>query len=69
MKRKLQAIGVLLLLGAIKLPLEDRVTRDLRAQRLLHEPVSASALESLGQSGLAAVLGRGRGLVAGILQP
>lgn len=68
MKRKLQAIGVLLLLGAIKLPLEDRVTRDLRAQRLLHEPVSASALESLGQSGLAAVLGGGRGLVACILQ-
>lgn len=68
MKRKLQALAVLLILGVVKLPLEQRVTRDLRAARLIDEPVSVSAVESMGQSGLAAILGGVRGLVASMLQ-
>jgi hypothetical protein len=68
MKRKLQALVVLLVLGVVKLPLEQRVTRDLRAARLIDEPVSVSAVESMGQSGLAAILGGVRGLVASMLQ-
>lgn len=68
MKRKLQALAVLLLLGAVKLPLEQRVTRDLRRARLIDEPVSVGAVESMGQSGLAAILGGVRGLVASMLQ-
>lgn len=68
MKRKLQALAVLLILGVVKLPLEQRVTRDLRTARLIDEPVSVSAVESMGQSGLAAILGGVRGLVASMLQ-
>lgn len=68
MKRKLQALGVLLLIGAAKLPLEQRVTAHLRAEHLLQEPVPVSAMESMGQSGLAAILGGLRGLVACVLQ-
>mgnify|MGYP000932247393 CR=1 FL=1 len=68
MKRKLQALAVLLILGAAKLPLEQRVTHDLRAARLLDDPVSVGTMESMGQSGLAAILGGVRGLVASMLQ-
>ena len=68
MKRKLQALGVLLLLGIVKLPLEQRVTAHLRAEHLLEEPISVGALESMGQSGMAGILGGLRGLVASILQ-
>ena len=68
MKRKLQALAVLLILGVVKLPLEQRVTHDLRTARLIDEPVSVSAVESMGQSGLAAILGGVRGLVASMLQ-
>ena len=68
MKRKLQALGVLLLMGVVKLPLEQRVTTDLRAQHLLDDPIEVNALESMGQSGFVAVLGGLRGLVASILQ-
>ncbi len=63
MRRKLQALGVLLILGVAKLPLEQRVTRELRAARLIDEPVPVGAVESMGQSGLAAILGGVRGLV------
>lgn len=68
MKRKLQALAVLVLLGVVKLPLEQRVTRELRAARLVDEPVSVSAVESMGQTGLAGILGGLRGLVASMLQ-
>lgn len=68
MKRKLQAIAVLLIFAAVKLPLEQRVTQDLRQQRLLEEPLRLSAVENFGQAGLAASLGGLRGLAAAILQ-
>ncbi len=68
MKRKLQALGVLLAMGVVKLPLEQHVTTNLRAQHLLDEPIEVSALESMGQSGMVGILGGLRGLVASILQ-
>ncbi len=68
MKRKLQALAVLLLMGVVKLPLEQRVTQNLRAVHLLEEPISSGAWVTMGQSGLAAVLGGLRGLFASILQ-
>lgn len=68
MKRKLQALAVLLIFGALKLPLEQHVTRELRAQKLVEEPLRLGVGENLGQAGLAASLGGLRGLVASILQ-
>ncbi|MBK8091320.1 MAG: hypothetical protein IPK32_04830 [Verrucomicrobiaceae bacterium] len=68
MKRKVQAICLLLLIGIVKLPLEQRATNHLRSARLLDDPVPVSALESMGQSGLTAILGGLRGLVASMLQ-
>lgn len=68
MKRKLQALGLLLLFGAVKLPLEQHVTRDLRQQKMLLEPLRLGVGENLGQAGLAASLGGLRGLAAAILQ-
>ncbi|MGV3661497.1 MAG: hypothetical protein ACO1TE_15015 [Prosthecobacter sp.] len=67
MKRPLQAIAVLVLFGAVKLPLEQRVTQDLRQMKLVEEPLRLGVEENLGQAGLAASLGGLRGLVASIL--
>ncbi|MFO1485032.1 MAG: hypothetical protein U1F71_16855 [Verrucomicrobiaceae bacterium] len=68
MKRKLQAIAVLVIFGAAKLPLEERVTRDLRQMQMLEEPLRLGVGEDLGQAGLAASLGGLRGLAACIFQ-
>jgi hypothetical protein len=68
MKRKIQALGVLLLMGAVKLPLEQRVTARLRAEHLIDEPVAAGKMQLMGQTGLTALLGGLRGLVASMLQ-
>ncbi len=67
MKRPLQAIAVLVLFGVVKLPLEERVTKDLRQMKLVDEPLRLGVGENLGQAGLAASLGGLRGLVASIL--
>lgn len=68
MKRNLQALAVLLLFGVVKLPLEQYVTHDLRAQRMLEEPIRLGVGEDLGQAGIAASLGGLRGLAACIFQ-
>jgi hypothetical protein len=68
MKRKLQAIAILLVFGALKLPLEQRVTHDLRAMKLVDEPLHLGVGEKMGQMGLAASLGGLRGLAASIFQ-
>jgi hypothetical protein len=68
MKRKLQAAAVLLVFGLVKLPLEQHVTRDLRAMHLVDEPLNLSTGENMGQMGLAASLGGLRGLAASIFQ-
>ena len=39
MKRELQAIAVLLVFGVAKLPLEQKITQDLRQQKMLEEPI------------------------------
>jgi len=67
MKRKLQALLVLLLLGVVKLPVEEAATRYLREARLLSLPVDMSVRDSIGQMGFAASLGGLRSLVASII--
>ncbi len=66
MKRKLQALIVLLLLGVVKLPVEEHATRSLRQQRLLSQPLNIGFWDNLGQVGFAASLGGLRSLVASI---
>jgi hypothetical protein len=68
MKRKLQAAAVLLIFGVAKLPLEQRVTHDLRQSQMLEEPIRLGVGENLGQAGIAASLGGLRGLAACIFQ-
>ncbi len=68
MKRELQAIAVLLVFGVVKLPLEQRVTADLRQAKMLEEPIRLGVGENLGQAGIAASLGGLRGLAACIFQ-
>lgn len=68
MKRKLQALAVILLFGVVKLPLERHVTHDLRQQKLLEEPIHLDMKEELGQAGLAAALGGLRGLAASMFE-
>lgn len=68
MKRKLQAIAVLLAFGVVKLPLEQKIARDLRQQKMLEEPIHLGVGEDLGQAGLAASLGGLRGLAACMFQ-
>lgn len=67
MKRNLQAMAVILLLGAIKLPLEQRATHSLRELKLLSPPPDSSLLANLGQAGMAGTLGGLRSLVASIM--
>jgi len=59
-------IVLFLLLGLVKLPLESRLTADLRAQKLLQTPPEFSLRESLSQMSFAAALGGLRSLVASI---
>lgn len=66
MKRKLQALAALLLLGALKLPLEETATAHLRAARLLTPPLDLSLRENFSQMSFAAALGGLRSLIASI---
>lgn len=66
MKRQLQALAVILVLGAGKLPVEEVATCYLREAGLLTKPISISLRESLGQASFAASLGGLRSLVASI---
>lgn len=66
MKRKLQALAVIILLGIIKLPVEESATRYLREHKLLSPPLDMSVRDNLGQMGFAASLGGLRSLVASI---
>lgn len=67
MKRKLQALLVILLLGIVKLPVEEAATSYLRQHRLLSPPPDMGVRDSIGQMGFAASLGGLRSLVASIL--
>lgn len=66
MKRRLQALAIFLLFGAVKLPVEEAATAHLRAAKLLTKPISISLRENLGQASFAASLGGLRSLIATI---
>jgi hypothetical protein len=57
----------LLAAGAVRLPLETSLGRELRAQKLLPEPLPLGVGEKLGQTGAAVALGGLRTLVATFL--
>lgn len=67
MKRKLQALLVILLLGVVKLPVEEAATRYLREVKLLSPPLDLGVRDSIGQMGFAASLGGLRSLVASLM--
>lgn len=64
LKRIAIVLAMLLAFGALRLPLERRITGQLRAQQFLDDNVNVPMLEELGQSGFAAALGGFRSLVA-----
>lgn len=64
MKRRLQALSVLLLLGLVKLPVEQAATATLREARLLTPMPDFGLRDQLGQMSFAASLGGLRSLVA-----
>ncbi|WP_346331874.1 hypothetical protein [Prosthecobacter sp. SYSU 5D2] len=57
---------VILLLGVVKLPVEEAATRYLREVKLLSAPLDMSVRDSIGQMGIAASLGGMRSLVASL---
>lgn len=64
--RRVQALLALLLLGVVKLPVEQAVSARMKEERLLDGTVDLGVWENLGQMGFAASLGGLRALVAGI---
>jgi hypothetical protein len=64
--RRLQALMVLLLLGVVKLPVEQAVSARLKEARLLEGTMDLGLWENLGQMGFAASLGGLRALVASV---
>ncbi|MEY4483510.1 MAG: hypothetical protein RL693_962 [Verrucomicrobiota bacterium] len=66
MKQKLPVLILLIGIGLLKLPLENRLTATLKEQRLLDGGLDLSLRESLGQMGFAASLGGLRSLIASI---
>ena len=65
-RRLLQALFVLLLLGAVKLPVERAVSTRLKQARLLDPIVDLGVWENLGQMSFAASLGGLRALIASV---
>lgn len=66
MRKKWQAIGLLILVGLASRPADDAATSFLRSHKLLTKPVDLGLRESLGQMGFAASLGGLRSLVASV---
>ena len=66
-RRILAACLVLVVSGIARMPLEDSLTRDFRAQGLLKEPLPLDTRRKLGQGLVAVSLGGLRSLVAGML--
>lgn len=66
MTRKWLAALIFVGLGAVKLPLEERVMNYERAHHLAEKPLSLSLREQMGQKAFAASLGGLRSLVASI---
>lgn len=66
LSRKTLALLLLVLVGLVRLPMEEKLSKELRAQQLLETPVGLDMMESLGQMGMAASLGGLRALVASV---
>ena len=66
LSRKSLALLLLVLVGLVRLPMEEKLSEELREQQLLEAPVGLDMMESLGQMGMAASLGGLRALVASI---
>lgn len=66
MSRRVQALLALLLLGVVKLPVEQEVSARMKEARLLEGKVDLGLWENLGQMGFAASLGGLRALVASV---
>lgn len=66
MKRRLQALAVILLLGSVKLPVEEHATKTLREAHLLTPPLDLGLRENFSQASFAAALGGLRSLIASI---
>lgn len=64
--RRVQALLALLLLGMVKLPVEQVVSARLKEARLLEGTIDLGLWENLGQMGFAASLGGLRALVASV---
>lgn len=64
MKRRFQALSVLLLLGLVKLPVEQATTATLREARLLTPMPDFGLRDQLGQMSFAAAFGGLRSLIA-----
>jgi len=64
LSRKTLALLLLVLVGLVRLPMEERLSRELQEQQLVEEPPNWSVLEGLGQMGMAAAVGGLRSLVA-----
>lgn len=66
MKNKILGVLLLIALGVVKMPLEERVTTSLQAAKLREAPLALSLRESVSQMAFAAALGGLRSLVASI---
>lgn len=64
--RRVQALVVFLLFGAVKLPVEQVVSARMKEARILDGSLDLGLWENLGQMGFAASLGGLRALVAGV---
>ena len=64
--RRVQALVVFLLLGVVKLPVEQAVSARMKEARMLEGSLDLGLWENLGQMGFAASLGGLRALVAAV---
>lgn len=67
-KSLLLALAVIVTGGALRLPLEQRYTAEMRQQQLLETPLNLSLRDELGQTFFIAVLGGFRSVVASIVE-
>lgn len=62
------ALAVIIAGGALRLPLEQRYTTEMRRKNLLETPLKVSLRDELGQTAFIAVLGGFRSVVASIME-
>lgn len=62
------ALAVIIAGGALRLPLEQRYTAEMRRKNLLEMPLKVSLRDELGQTAFIAVLGGFRSVVASIME-